>query len=82
MKRGSKIKQPASTQIVTHPDVGSPHAEFTVPEKATKEKAVRKGLIFLGVLILAYIYSNSLLAQQASKQRISVSQAVDFPNDI
>jgi hypothetical protein len=46
------------------------------------EKTVRKGLVFLGVLILAYVYSHSLAAQQAAKQRISISQAVNFPNDI
>lgn len=47
-----------------------------------RERLFQRGLIFLGVLILGYVYSNSLTAQQAASQRISVSQAVNFPNDI
>lgn len=47
-----------------------------------REKYLRKVLVFLGVLVLAYVYSSNLFAQQSAGQRISVSQAVDFPNDI
>jgi len=61
----------------------SPGTGFGPPgHNARKERRLRKALIFLGVLILAYIYSDSLLAQQSSAQRVSIGQAVDFPNDI
>lgn len=47
-----------------------------------KERAVRSIFIALGVMILGYIYTENLWAQQATQQRISISQAVDFPSDI
>ncbi len=42
----------------------------------------QKVLVALGVLVLAYIYSDSLSAQSASAPRVSISQAVNFPSDI
>ena len=56
--------------------------DFGQKPLSKQESLLRRGLVFLSMLILAYIYSNSLTAQQAANQRISVSQAVDFPNDI
>ncbi len=47
-----------------------------------REKTVRLIFIALGIMILGYIYTESLWAQQAAQQRISISQAVDFPSDI
>ncbi len=47
-----------------------------------RERYLRRALIFMGVLVLVYVYSSNLLAQQSAGQRISISQPVDFPNDI
>ncbi len=71
-------KQASAPEITPSPD-----AELAkLKDISTKERYLRKALIFLGVLILAYLYSSNLLAQQSAGQRISISQAVDFPNDI
>ncbi len=51
-------------------------------DNAMKERRLRKALIFLGVLILAYIYTDGLFAQQSAARRVSIGQAADFPNDI
>ena len=47
-----------------------------------KEKSIRFIFFALGVLILGYIYTESLWAQQRMQQRISIIQATDFPRDI
>ena len=47
-----------------------------------REKAIRAIAIVLGIMVLGYIYTDSLWAQQATQQRISISQATNFPRDI
>lgn len=49
---------------------------------STRDRVVRLTYIFMGICILGYIYTDSLQAQQAAQQRISISQAADFPSDI
>jgi hypothetical protein len=49
---------------------------------ARRARIARRIFIALGVVILAYIYADRLLAQQASQQRISIIQAATFPSDI
>lgn len=57
-------------------------AEGSTHNSSRREKATRTIYIALGVIFLGYIYSDSLVAQQASKQRVSIIKAVDFPSDI
>ncbi len=60
-----------------------PNASGIMANSPTRhEIRIHKSLICAGLLLLACVYSHSLVAQQAAKQRISVSQAVNFPNDI
>lgn len=47
-----------------------------------RDRLIRLTYIAMGVVILGYVYTDSLQAQQAAQQRISISQAADFPNDI
>jgi len=47
-----------------------------------RDKAIRATAIAVGVMVLGYIYTDSLWAQQIAQQRISISQATNFPRDI
>ena len=47
-----------------------------------RERVIRSIFIALGIVVIGYIYTESLWAQQAANQRISISQATDFPRDI
>ncbi|UTW55663.1 hypothetical protein [Kordiimonas sp. SCSIO 12610] len=73
-----QVMQPGQSGLDIVPDIEA----LALEDQPAKERWLRKVLIGFGVMILAYVYSSSLLAQQASQQRISVSQAVNFPNDI
>lgn len=67
-------------------DIPSPQLSLSSIEKARvltrRQKTMRSIYIALGTIILGYIYTDSLMAQQASQQRISIIKAVDFPSDI
>lgn len=58
------------------------HSQDSANILSRREKTVRSIFIALGVMILGYIYTESLWAQQATQQRISISQATNFPSDI
>lgn len=61
---------------------GQPYSNEHAHALPRRERAIRLTYVALGVIILGYIYTDSLQAQQAAQQRISISQAVDFPGDI
>ena len=74
----SKVKEIKQSYIPS-----DPNAAGIIANSSTRYQArIHKSLICAGLFLLACVYSHSLVAQQAAKQRISVSQAVNFPNDI
>lgn len=67
MSRTGKMKTMNNPQVDTTPG---------------RDRLVRLTYIAMGMVILGYVYTDSLQAQQAAQQRISISEAADFPSDI
>lgn len=80
-KSGKSLRTKNRLNKVLTPEDYS-HSQKNAPILSRRERTVRSILIALGVMILGYIYTESLWAQQATQQRISISQAVNFPSDI